>query len=191
MQRLLASLGLLAALLCAPATVDAAAAPSKFKLTSPDVKAGGMVGDPFVFNDGGCTGANTSPALSWSGAPEGTRSFVLTIFDPDAPTGSGFWHWVMFNISSPPPPACLGGAGTPGQEPACGATQIENDYGTVGYGGPCPPKGDKPHRYIFTIYALSTDKLDLPPAVARRRGRLQRPTSKTLAKAQIIARYGH
>ena len=156
MVRLLASLGLLAGLLFAPATVDAQ--PAKFRLTSTDVKRGAMIDDKFVFNAGGCTGANTSPALSWSGAPEGTKSFVLTVYDPDAPTGSGFWHWVMFNI-----PASVTslpeGAGAQGKEPA-GATQIENDYGTVGYGGPCPPKGDKPHRYVFTVYALKVDTID-------------------------------
>jgi phosphatidylethanolamine-binding protein (PEBP) family uncharacterized protein len=132
MQRVLASLGLLACLPFASTAVDAAAA--KFKLSSPDIKPGGTIQEKFVFNTGGCTGSNMSPALSWSGAPEGTKSFVVTVFDPDAPTGSGFWHWVMFNI-----PANVTslpeGAGTPGKEPA-GATQIENDYGTVGYGGP-------------------------------------------------------
>jgi len=157
MYRLLASLGLFAGLLFASTTVDAAAA--KFRLTSPDVKAGGMIDDKYVFNAGGCTGQNTSPALSWSGAPEGTKSFVLTVYDPDAPTGSGFWHWVMFNI-----PANVTslpeGAGTPGKEPA-GATQIQNDYGTVGFGGPCPPKGDKPHRYIFTPHAVKEESLPL------------------------------
>jgi Raf kinase inhibitor-like YbhB/YbcL family protein len=186
MRHVLVSLGLLAGLLLTPTVTDAAAA--RFKLTSPDVKVGGMIADPFVFNAGGCTGGNTSPALSWSGAPEGTKSFVLTVYDPDAPTGSGFWHWVMFNI-----PANVTslpqGAGAPGKEPA-GATQIENDYGTVGYGGPCPPKGDKPHRYIFTVFALTTDKLDLPPNVHAAVVGFN-VHFKTLGKAQIMARYGH
>ena len=159
MKRVLASLGLLAGL--ALSATIAQAAGGKFQLTSPDIKPGSMIADKYVFNEG-CTGGNVSPALSWSGAPDGTKSFVLTVFDPDAPTGSGFWHWVMFNI-----PASVNkldeGAGKPGGGPA-GATQIENDYGTVGYGGPCPPKG-KPHHYIFTVYALSKEKLDLPAKV--------------------------
>jgi Raf kinase inhibitor-like YbhB/YbcL family protein len=185
MVRLLAALGLLAVLLSASTTVDAQA--PKFRLSSQDIKRGAAIAEKFVFNTGGCTGANTSPALSWSGAPAGTKSFVLTVFDPDAPTGSGFWHWVMFNI-----PASVTslpeGAGVPGKEPA-GATQIENDYGTVGYGGPCPPKGDKPHRYIFTVFALKTDKLDLPATVHAAVVGFN-VHYNTLAKAQIMARYG-
>jgi len=185
MKRLIATLGMLAGLLCAPAQVDAAAA--KFRLSVPDVKAGGMIDGKFVFNDGGCTGGNVSPALSWSGAPEGTKSFVLTVFDPDAPTGSGFWHWVMFNIPAGTT-SLPEGAGAPGKEPA-GATQIQNDYGTVGYGGPCPPKGDT-HRYIFTLFALKTDKLDLPAAVHAAVVGFN-VHFNTLAKAQFMARYGH
>jgi len=186
MKRVLVSLGLLSGLLFASTATDAAAV--KFKLTSPDVKARSMIDDKYVFNAGGCTGTNVSPALSWSGAPEGTKSFVVTVYDPDAPTGSGFWHWVMFNI-----PANVTslpeGAGTPGKEPA-GATQIQNDYGTVGYGGPCPPKGDKPHRYIFTVFALKTEKLDLTTAVHAAVVGFN-VHFNTLAKSEITARYGH
>jgi Raf kinase inhibitor-like YbhB/YbcL family protein len=155
MHRTLVLLGLFLGLAAAS---GAQAAGEKFTLTSPDVKPGSMIDNKHVFDKFGCKGDNISPALSWSGAPAGTKSFVLTVFDPDAPTGSGFWHWVMFNI----PAATTSlpqGAGAEGKQPQ-GATQIQNDYGTVGYGGPCPPPG-KPHRYIFTIYSLKTDKLDL------------------------------
>ena len=154
--------GLTALLLTGAAVPTDAATMSKqkFTLTSPDSKPGAMIADQFTANSFGCTGANTSPALSWSGAPEGTKSFVLTVYDPDAPTGSGFWHWVMYNI-----PASVTslpeGAGVVGKEPA-GATQNVTDFGVPGYGGPCPPKGDKPHRYVFTVYALKTDKLEVP-----------------------------
>jgi Raf kinase inhibitor-like YbhB/YbcL family protein len=149
--------GLSALLLnAAPAPAHAAG----FTLNSPEIKPGSKLADKFVLNDFGCTGQNISPALSWAGAPAGTKSFVLTIYDPDAPTGGGWWHWVMFNI-----PASVTslpeGAGVPGKEPA-GAVQSTTDFGKPGFGGACPPKGDKPHRYIFTIYALNTDKLDLP-----------------------------
>jgi Raf kinase inhibitor-like YbhB/YbcL family protein len=174
-------------LLLGLAAAPAVAAAPKFRLTSPDIKPGGKIDDAFVFNSFGCTGKNISPALSWSGAPEGTKSYVLTVYDPDAPTGSGFWHWVMYNI-----PASVTslpqGAGTPGKEPP-GAVQGNTDYGAPGYGGPCPPKGDKPHRYIFTIYAVKTEKLDVPP----------NPTPAvvgfvthfaTLAKASFTAKYG-
>ncbi|MBX6324211.1 MAG: YbhB/YbcL family Raf kinase inhibitor-like protein [Rhodospirillaceae bacterium] len=132
-----------------------------FEISSPDVPAGGTVPDKQVFNSFGCTGGNVSPALAWKDAPEGTKSFAITMYDPDAPTGSGWWHWVVFNI-----PASVNelkaGAGDPHADAAPeGAVQSMTDFGTTGYGGPCPPEGDKPHRYIFTVYALKVDKLPL------------------------------
>ncbi len=131
-----------------------------FRLTSPDIAEREPIAEAYTFNGFGCAGGNLSPALSWSGAPAGTKSFALTCYDPDAPTGSGFWHWVVFNI--PPSVAHLPrGAGDP-KSPAApkGAVQSRTDYGTAGYGGPCPPQGDKPHRYQFTIFAVDVDKLD-------------------------------
>ena len=99
----------------------------------------------------GCTGGNRSPHLRWQDPPSGTKSFAVTCFDPDAPTGSGFWHWVVVNI--PPTVAELPlDAGNPasGKLPA-GALQVRTDFGKPGYGGPCPPAGDHPHRYLFTV----------------------------------------
>ena len=107
----------------------------------------------------GCGGANQSPHLRWEGAPAGTKSFAVTCFDPDAPTGSGFWHWVVANI--PPNVTELPlNAGNPasGKMPA-GALQVRTDFGKPGYGGPCPPQGDHPHRYLFTVFAVSMDAL--------------------------------
>lgn len=133
-----------------------------FSLASPDIAAHSTIGATHVFNSWGCTGGNVSPRLEWSGAPEGTQSFALTVYDPDAPTGSGFWHWVVVNI----PATATGlerGAGTrDGQSLPAGSVQVPTDFGVPGYGGPCPPVGDTPHRYLFTLHALRTPKLELP-----------------------------
>ena len=161
MPRTLAPL-LLAALGAAPgATADpAAAAAAAFKLSSPELTAGGRFEQRHVFNGFGCTGGNVSPALRWSGAPAGTKSFALTVYDPDAPTGSGWWHWVVVDIPATMTelPRGWGKSGT--ASPGGGARQTQTDFGAPGYGGPCPPQGDKPHRYIFTIFAVKADKLD-------------------------------
>lgn len=160
-----------------------------FKLSSPDIKPGKMIPQRFEFNGFGCSGENKSPALKWSGAPRGTRSFALTLYDPDAPTGSGWWHWVVVNIPAnvhklPANAGAANGANLPK-----GAAQIRNDYGTIGFGGTCPPKGAKPHHYIFTLYALKTAKLKVPanasPALA---GYMIH--ANAVAKARFVARYG-
>lgn len=107
----------------------------------------------------GCAGGNKSPHLRWDGAPAGTKSFAVTCFDPDAPTGSGFWHWVVANI--PPSVTELPlDAGNPasGKMPK-GALEVRTDFGKPGYGGPCAPQGDHPHRYFFTVFAVSMDAL--------------------------------
>ena len=106
----------------------------------------------------GCAGGNLSPQLSWSGAPEDTKSFALTCFDPDAPTGSGFWHWVAVNIPANVASLALGAGSAGGSMPA-GALQTRTDFGAPGYGGPCPPEGDHPHRYLFTLHAVGLDRL--------------------------------
>lgn len=105
-----------------------------------------------------CGGSNVSPDLTWSGAPEGTKSYAVTCFDPDAPTGSGWWHWIAFDIPADVTvlPAGIG--------PDAPFRQWENDYGYVGYGGPCPPPGPA-HRYVFTVYALDVAELGVPAGV--------------------------
>lgn len=132
-----------------------------FTLTSTDIETGKQMSRAQEFQGFGCSGGNLSPQLSWSGAPEGTEAFALQVYDPDAPTGSGWWHWQLINI--PKDVTSLDtGAGDPKKDllPA-GVVQINNDYGNKGFGGACPPKGHGVHRYQFTVHALSK-KLELP-----------------------------
>jgi Raf kinase inhibitor-like YbhB/YbcL family protein len=134
---------------------------AKFTLTSPDFADGATIPNAQVFNGMGLNGGNTSPALAWSGAPAGTQSFALMVHDPDAPTGSGWWHWVVYNI-----PAAMSslpaGAGNPQTKLLpTGAIQGRTDFGTIGYGGPAPPPGP-PHHYEFRLHALKVATLDVP-----------------------------
>jgi Raf kinase inhibitor-like YbhB/YbcL family protein len=134
----------------------------------------------------GCAGGNVSPALEWGGAPDGTRSFALSLFDPDAPTGSGFWHWVVVNI--PPTLSALpAGAGSETGLPS-GALQTRTDVGIHGYGGPCPPKGDHPHRYIFTLTAVDLDALPVNADTSAALVGFQ-VNFHTLAKATLMGLY--
>jgi Raf kinase inhibitor-like YbhB/YbcL family protein len=153
---------LIALLLCGLSTATFAAHGKTFKLTSTAFAAHGTLGDNEVFNGFGCSGKNLSPPLRWSGAPADTKSFALTVYDPDAPTGSGWWHWVVYNIPANASELTAGAGATGSTLLPAGALQGRTDYGSSGYGGPCPPVGDKPHRYIFTLYALKLDKLDVP-----------------------------
>ena len=134
---------------------------AEFRLFSPAIKDQGRIGMEQVYNGFGCTGSNISPELNWESAPAGTKSFAVTVYDPDAPTGSGWWHWVIFNIP-PSVQKLAANAGKPdsGLAPK-GSVQSLTDFGSPGYGGPCPPQGDKPHRYIFTVHALKVDQLPL------------------------------
>lgn len=168
------------------ASIGAAAA---FEVTSPDIAPGGTMSNKQVFNGFGCKGDNISPALNWTHAPAGTKSFAIMMHDPDAPTGgAGWWHWVVVNI-----PATTMGlpAGTNGKGKGMpkGVTQVKTDFGMPGYGGPCPPQGDKPHHYNITVYALKVAKLDLP---ANATGSLAgyMINGNSLGKATLTGRYG-
>ncbi|MCP1241604.1 kinase inhibitor [Acetobacter lambici] len=132
-----------------------------FVLTSPAFANGDVLPQAQVYNGMGQSGQNLSPPLQWHGAPQGTKSFVVTVYDPDAPTGSGWWHWVVVNIppttTSLPQGAGSGKAGLPE-----GAVQVRTDFGAPGYGGAAPPAGHV-HRYVFTVYALDVPMLDITP----------------------------
>ncbi len=144
----------------------AAAAPvaqaATFTLSSPTIKPNATLTDAQVFNGFGCTGKNISPALKWSGAPKDTKSYAITVYDPDAPTGSGWWHWVVINLPATTTELPEGAGAADSKVLPAGAMQGRTDFGAPGFGGACPPKGDQPHRYVFTVYALKTDKLEVP-----------------------------
>ena len=146
-------LNILTAALIITLTTGTAQAQDTFTLTSPDLQAGQTIPDPFYWNSFGCTGENTRPELAWTDVPEGTKSFAVTFYDNDAPTGSGFWHWSTYNI-----PADETGIGT--NLPAA-AVENNTDLNQPGFFGPCPPVG-RTHTYTYTVYALSSDHLDLP-----------------------------
>ena len=133
----------------------------EFKLTSINVEVGSTINHKHVFNGFGCNGKNLSPQLSWSNAPLGTKGYALTVYDPDAPTGSGWWHWVVINIPANYNSLPINFGEKNQFKLENNITQIRNDFGNFSFGGPCPPKGDKPHRYIFTIHALRIDNLEL------------------------------
>lgn len=150
-----AAVALLAALL--PASFARA---GDFRLEA-DAGADGRLAHTHYANVFGCDGSNVSPALRWSNAPAGTRSYVVTLYDPDAPTGSGWWHWVVANLPATTD-RLAAGAGNPGGVLPPGARPVAGDNGEAAYLGSCPPPGQT-HRYVFTVHALKVDLLDLPP----------------------------
>ncbi|MFI7424391.1 YbhB/YbcL family Raf kinase inhibitor-like protein [Nonomuraea sp. NPDC049684] len=156
---------------------------------SDDIRDGERLNDLHVFDDWGMTGGNVSPQLRWSGAPEGTRGYAVTCHDPDAPTGSGFWHWVLFDLPGDTTELPRGaGTGPDFKGLPAGAVHARNDYGTKDYGGAAPPPG-APHRYVFTVHALGVDELgvgsDASPAVVG-----FNITANTLARGHVVAHFG-
>ncbi|MBV9440881.1 MAG: YbhB/YbcL family Raf kinase inhibitor-like protein [Candidatus Eremiobacteraeota bacterium] len=157
-------------------------------VTSAVFRDGQTIPQSAVFSGMGCTGDNQSPDLTWSGAPDGTRSYAITIWDPDAPTGVGFVHWVLFNIpaSTTALPAGAGGH----KHAGVGATHGFTDFGENRYGGPCPPPGDPPHHYHLTVYALDVERLeglDETTTYAKFRFVVR---AHTLASAEVVGLYG-
>jgi Raf kinase inhibitor-like YbhB/YbcL family protein len=130
-----------------------------FELRSDDISDGQPLAKPQVSGVFGAGGDDTSPHLAWSGAPEGTQSYAVTMYDPDAPTAAGFWHWAAFNIPADvtelPTDASAGGLPE-------GVVQLRNDGGTVGYIGAAPPPGHGPHHYWVVVHAVDVPTLDIP-----------------------------
>jgi hypothetical protein len=160
----------------------------KFTVVSPDIGQGKTIGDDQVFNAFGCKGKNLSPALFWSGAPAGTQSFAIMVHDPDAPTGSGFWHWVVYNIPAGTEsiPAEAGDVKKKGMP--VGSVQGRTDFGTFGYGGPCPPPG-KVHHYHFRVFALKVPKLEVPTDATAALIGFNVQANK-IAEADLVGLYG-
>ena len=166
------------------------AAKARFVLSSPDTKLAAKVPEIYTANLFGCSGGNQSPPLQWSGAPAGTKSFVLTLFDPDEHGDpSGWWHWIVYDLPATTTNLPKGAGVEHSTALPSGTLQGRTDLGNDAYHGPCPDKGDPPHRYTFTIYALSVEKLDVP---ADSSGAMVVSTAKDhlLGKAVFIAHYG-
>ena len=171
-----------------PARKQRPAAP-RFALTSPDIRPNGPMQMEQVFNGFGCEGQNISPALAWSRAPEETKSFALLVHDPDAPTGgAGWWHWLVVNIPVTETGLTKDAGKADGSNLPAGAVQVTTDFGSPGWGGPCPPVGDKPHRYVFTLYALKTESLDVSGGSASLAGYMV--NGNAIGRATLIGRFG-
>ncbi|MFT6874873.1 MAG: Raf kinase inhibitor-like YbhB/YbcL family protein [Granulosicoccus sp.] len=135
---------------------------NSFTLSSSDITAGEFMSSQFEFVGFGCDGDDQSPNLQWTDAPTGTKSFAITAYDPDAPTGSGWWHWQVINIPATVTELSTNAGSVSIDLAPVGSQQIVNDYGSAGFGGACPPVGHGVHRYQFTIHALSVEQLELP-----------------------------
>ena len=158
-----------------------------FTLKSDDIL--GQLSNQQVLNGFGCSGENISPALSWENIPNGTKSFAVTMYDKDAPTGSGWWHWVVFDIPKNVTTLAKNSGDISLNLMPKGVIQGKTDFGKAGYGGACPPVGDRSHQYLFTIYALDTEKLgvgaDASPSLVG-----YMINSHTIAKASVVTYYG-
>jgi hypothetical protein len=163
---------------------------SGFVLFTPDARLRTAMPDIYVANAFGCAGGNTSPPLAWRNAPAGTKSFVVTLFDRDErSTPSGWWHWVVYDLPADTERLPAGAGSDHSSALPAGALQGRTDLGTAAYHGPCPAKGDPPHRYLFTVYALSVAKL---PVDAGASGAMVTSTVQDalLGKATLVAHYG-
>jgi len=162
-----------------------------FEIRSPDIAQGATLTRAQVYSGYGCKGGNLSPAILWTNVPPGTKSFAFTVFDPDAPTGHGWWHWLVIDI----PASATGlprGAAKAAALPT-GARETKNDFDDVHFGGACPPEGDKPHRYEFTVHALQVERIDVPAGTESTTPPQtieEKIRANEIGSARITARYG-
>ena len=165
-----------------------ASIPDVYSLTFKDNK---TLPDKMVYNGFGCEGGNLSPHLNWHGLkPEGTKSYAITIHDPDAPTTSGWWHWLVYNIPADVNHIEEGASKTANNKMPEGSLEAFTDYGTTGFGGACPPKGDIPHKYNITIYALKVEKLKLDPKTTTGAKLTYMLNANSLGKVTLTGTYG-
>lgn len=161
---------------------------ASFGLRSDDIAEGSTLAAPHVSGVIGAGGEDRSPQLSWSGAPEGTQSFAVTVYDPDAPTASGFWHWAAFNIPAEVSELPAGAGSPDGASLPDGVVQLKNDGGMVGYVGAAPPPGHGVHHYYVVVHAVDVPSLGIPaegtPAFLG-----FNLFSHTLGRATIVAEY--
>jgi Raf kinase inhibitor-like YbhB/YbcL family protein len=160
-----------------------------FQLTSGDIGPDKPFAQDFVFSGFGCTGGNQSPALNWSGAPQGTKSYAIALFDPDAMQGRGFWHWLMVNIPANTTSLGRDAGKNDGSKLPAGAAQIKNGFRAVGYSGSCPPPSDEPHGYVMSVYALKVAALEVPED-ATSPTMLAAIEANSLGKASLIYHFG-
>jgi Raf kinase inhibitor-like YbhB/YbcL family protein len=174
---------------CVATLICAAAGAADFKLMSTDIGPDKPLAQDFVFSGFGCTGGNQSPALSWSGAPTGTKSYAIALFDPDAMQGRGFWHWLMVNIPARTTSLERDAGKNDGSKLPSGAAQIRNGFRASGYSGSCPPPTDEPHGYVMTVYALKTPTIEIP-ADATSATTLSSVEANSIGKASLIYHFG-
>lgn len=171
-----------------PGPYDVLPAVPSFTLESDDVVEGRQLDTAFVHD--GLGGGNVSPHLRWHGAPAETKSYLVTCFDPDAPTGSGFWHWVLGDVPASVTELARGAGAPDGSQAPAGSFQTRNDYGTPGFGGAYPPQGDRPHRYFFAVHAIDAENLgpgaDATPAFVGFNA-----TFHVLARAVLVPVFSH
>lgn len=177
------------AILVALAFAMADASAADFALSSPDIDSDKPLPQRFEFSGFGCRGENKSPELRWHGAPAGTKSYAVTVYDPDAPTGSGWWHWLVVDVPASAQGLAANAGAVDGSALPVPAKHVRTDFGSAGFGGACPPVGDKAHRYVFTVYALKVESLGLPEnATAAMAGFMIH--SNALGKASFTVSYG-
>ncbi len=163
-----------------------AAHAQEFTLMSNDIH--GQLTEKQVFSGFGCDGKNVSPHLVWENVPKGVKSFAVTVYDPDAPTGSGWWHWIIFDIPKETRQLVTGAGNLEKKLAPKESVQSRTDFGAPGFGGACPPRNDKPHAYIFTVFAVDVDKLGLDAGASPALVGFTL-NQHAIAKASIIAYY--